>query len=89
MIYDYTKRIYQYLNLGGVVRIDYLYDQNNDTIYLNEINTIPGSLAYYLFEGIGITYIKLMEILINNATTRPLQPYFSSTILKNLETIGK
>ena len=89
LIYDYTKRIYQYLNLGGVVRIDYLYDQNNDTIYLNEINTIPGSLAYYLFEGIGITYIKLMEILINNATTRPLQPYFSSTILKNLETIGK
>lgn len=89
LIYDYTKRIYEHLNLNGVVRIDYLYDQNNDTIYLNEINTIPGSLAYYLFEGLGITYIKLMEILINNATTKPLQPYFSSTILENLKNIGK
>ena len=89
LIYSYTKRIYQHLNLNGVVRIDYLYDQNNDTIYLNEINTIPGSLAYYLFEGLGITYIKLMEILINNASTKPLQPYFSSTILENLKNIGK
>jgi D-alanine-D-alanine ligase len=89
LIYEYTKRIYEHLNLNGVVRIDYLYDQNNDTIYLNEINTIPGSLAYYLFEGLGITYIKLMEILINNATTKPLQPYFASTILENLKNIGK
>ena len=89
LIYGYTKRIYEHLNLNGVVRIDYLYDQNNDTIYLNEINTIPGSLAYYLFEGLGITYIKLMEILMNNAKTKQLQPYFSSTILENLKNIGK
>lgn len=89
LIYDYTKRIYEHLNLSGVVRIDYIYDQNNDTIYLNEINTIPGSLAYYLFEGLGITYIKLMEILMKNASIKPLQPYFSSTILENLKNIGK
>ena len=89
LIYDYTKRIYEHLNLNGVVRIDYIYDQGNDTIYLNEINTIPGSLAYYLFEGLGITYIKLMEILMKNATAKPLQPYFSSTILENLKNIGK
>ena len=89
LIYEYTKRIYEHLNLNGVVRIDYLYDQSSDTIYLNEINTIPGSLAYYLFEGLGISYIKLMEILIKNATTKPLQPYFSSTILENLKNIGK
>lgn len=89
LIYSYTKRIYEHLNLNGVVRIDYLYDQSSDTIYLNEINTIPGSLAYYLFEGLGISYIKLMEILIKNATTKPLQPYFSSTILENLKNIGK
>jgi len=89
LIYEYTKKIYQYLNLNGVVRIDYLYDQSNDTIYLNEINTIPGSLAYYLFEGVGINYTKLMDILIKNATIKPLQPYFSSTILENLKQIGK
>ena len=89
IIYDYTKRIYEHLDLNGVVRIDYLYDQNNDIIHLNEINTIPGSLAYYLFEGLGITYIKLMEILIKNSDIKPLQPYFSSTILENLKNIGK
>ena len=89
LIYSYTKRIYEYLNLNGVVRVDYLYDQSRDKIYLNEINTIPGSLAYYLFEGLGITYIKLMEILISNATIKPLQPYFSSSILENLKNIGK
>ena len=89
LIYDYTKRIYEYLGLNGVVRIDYLYDQERDIIYLNEINTIPGSLAYYLFEGLGVTYIKLMDILVNNATLKPLQPYFASTILENLKQIGK
>jgi len=88
-IYDYTRKIYEHLDLNGVVRIDYLYDKDSDTIYLNEINTIPGSLAYYLFEGLGIGYIKLMEILINNAQTKPLQPYFTSTILDNLVQIGK
>ncbi|MBQ3502637.1 MAG: ATP-grasp domain-containing protein [Clostridia bacterium] len=89
IIYDYTRRIYQAFGLSGVVRIDYLYDETNDTIYLNEINTIPGSLSYYLFEGLGITYIKLMEILIKNAQTKPLQPYFASPILENLVQIGK
>ena len=89
LIYEYTRKIYEYLGLNGVVRIDYLYDQSNDTIYLNEINIIPGSLAYYLFEGLGISYIKLMEILVKNAQTKPLQPYFASPILDNLVQIGK
>lgn len=89
IIYEYTKRIYQYLNLNGVVRIDYLYDSEQDIIYLNEINTIPGSMAYYLFEGIGISYVHLMDILIKNARLKPNQPYFSSSILTNLQQIGK
>ena len=89
IIYEYTKRIYQYLDLNGVVRIDYLYDTDQDVIYLNEINTIPGSMAYYLFEGLGISYVKLMDILIKNAKVKPLQPYFNSNILTNLKEIGK
>lgn len=88
-IYNYSKRIYEYLNLEGVVRIDYLYDKTKDMIYLNEINTIPGSMAYYLFEGLGINYIKLMEIIVNNSKVKPLQTYFSSSILDNLVNIGK
>ena len=34
----------------GVVRIDYLVDQDTNDLYVNEINTIPGSLAFYLWE---------------------------------------
>ena len=43
-----TKEIYTKLELSGIVRIDYMYF--DDTVYVNEINTIPGSLAYYLFD---------------------------------------
>lgn len=88
-IYSYTKKIYQYLGLNGVVRVDYLFDANKNTIYLNEVNTVPGSLAYYLFEGIGLDYLRLLEILIKNARVLPLQTYFSSNILNNLKEIGK
>lgn len=50
----------------GVVRIDYLYDFNEKKIYVNEINTIPGSLAYYLFEE-QLSYPDLIEVMINSA----------------------
>lgn len=88
-IYSYTKKIYEYLGLNGVVRVDYLFDTKNNVVYLNEVNTVPGSLAYYLFEGIGIDYVRLLEILIKNARVKPLQTYFSSNILNNLKEIGK
>ena len=43
-----TIKIYQLFEMSGIVRIDYmLFD---DEVYVNEINTTPGSLAYYLFE---------------------------------------
>lgn len=43
----YTKTLYKRMDLSGVVRVDYLV-QGKD-VYLSEVNTIPGSLAYYLF----------------------------------------
>ena len=43
----YTKTIYKRMNLTGVVRMDYLVSEGK--IYLCEVNTVPGSLAYYLF----------------------------------------
>ena len=42
-----SKAVYERLKFSGVIRIDYLIV--GDDVYLNEINTIPGSLAYYLF----------------------------------------
>lgn len=43
----YTRTVYKRMNLQGVVRMDFLVHE--DKVYLCEVNTVPGSLAYYLF----------------------------------------
>ncbi len=48
----------------GVARIDFMIDAETGEFYLNEINTIPGSLAFYLWEPLGIPYSELLERLI-------------------------
>ncbi len=76
-----TKNIYLHLNLNGVVRIDYMFNANTKTLYFNEVNTIPGSLAFYLFEPLGIDYITLIEDLVANATQPKKYSYFDTNIL--------
>ena len=43
----YTKTVYKRMNLRGVVRMDFLTE--GEEVYLCEVNTVPGSLSYYLF----------------------------------------
>lgn len=66
-IQNLTRQLYLLFNLSGVVRIDYLYDDINHKLYINEINNIPGSLAFYLFEPLGLTFTELLSKLIHNA----------------------
>ena len=47
-----TEKIYALFDCQGVVRVDFLYDTIKKTLYVNEINTIPGSLALFLFKGV-------------------------------------
>ena len=61
---------FKVLNCNGVVRIDFMIDMDTNKIYVNEINTIPGSLAFYLWEATGIKYKELIDILINLALKR-------------------
>ncbi len=63
---DISKRVFKCLNNSGVVRIDYLIDNKSKKVYVNEINTIPGSLSYYLWEGKNISYYELLDMLITN-----------------------
>ena len=79
----YTKKIYSFLNMSGVVRIDYIFDNKTKKLYFNEINTIPGSMAYYLFEPVGIDYITLIEKLVVNAVEVKKSIYFDTHILIN------
>ncbi|MGN0768507.1 MAG: D-alanine--D-alanine ligase [Christensenellales bacterium] len=54
-----TAEIYRYSELRGVVRIDFLLSSTGK-LYVNEINTVPGSLAFYLFKGQGINLSELI-----------------------------
>ena len=82
-ISNYTKQIYEKLNMSGVVRIDYIFDKSANTLYFNEINTIPGSMAFYLYEPIGIDYITLIEKIVKNAENVKKFAYFDTQILIN------
>lgn len=58
------------LGSSGVARIDFMLDGQNDRIYVNEINTIPGSLAFYLWEATGLDFSALMDQLVKQAVDR-------------------
>ena len=59
------------IGASGVVRIDFLMDgDDNDKVYVNEINTIPGSLSFYLWEATGVKYPELCDRLIELAFKR-------------------
>lgn len=55
------------LNLSGVARIDFLYDKKKNKVYVNEPNTIPGSLSFYLWEPAGKKYEELLDDMISLA----------------------
>ena len=63
-IEKYSKAAFTALGCNGVVRIDYLYDEENGKVYINEINTIPGSLSFYLWEPKGVKYTELLTKII-------------------------
>ena len=66
-IKDLSKQVFKSLNLSGLCRIDYLIDKKSNKVYVNEPNTIPGSLAFYLWEPIGKSYEQLLDDMINIA----------------------
>ena len=61
---------FRVLSCHGVSRIDVMIDGKDGGIYINEINTIPGSLSYYLWEASGISFPKLMDTLVQLALRR-------------------
>lgn len=64
---------FRYLGCNGVTRIDFMIDMATDKVYINEINTIPGSLAFYLWEPKGVKYPQLLERMIQLALKRHRQ----------------
>ena len=65
-----AKDVFKALGAAGVVRIDFIIDTDTDKVYVNEINTIPGSLSFYLWEKTDLPYDKLLDKLISLAFRR-------------------
>ena len=91
-LYEEVKRVskeaFKALNLTGVCRIDFLIDSKKELVYVNEPNTIPGSLSFYLWEPIGKKYSKLLDDLITLAikeykTKSKKTCHFNTNILEN------
>lgn len=69
-IRNLAVKTFKALECNGVARIDFMIDGESDKVYVNEINTIPGSLSFYLWEPLGITYRSLLDKLISLALKR-------------------
>jgi len=63
-------KAFQKLGCNGVARIDFMIDEENGKLYYNEINTIPGSLAFYLWEALGMKYREQLDRMIELALKR-------------------
>ncbi len=66
----YAGETFRVLSCHGVSRVDLIIDGATDKVYVNEINTIPGSLSYYLWEAGGLSFESLMDRLVKLALKR-------------------
>ena len=69
-IQDLAVRIFQLFECAGVARIDFLLQPETEQVYFNEINTIPGSFSFYLWEPSGVPFDELTHRLIDLARRR-------------------
>lgn len=87
-INEISKEVFRALNLRGVCRIDFLVNEKTGDIYVNEPNTIPGSLSFYMYKPKGKDYKTLTDELITTAIKdykreKRKTSSFSSNILNN------
>lgn len=66
-IQECSKKVFKLMNFSGVCRIDYLIDKKTQKFYVNEPNTIPGSLSFYLWKEAGMKYSELLDEMISIA----------------------
>ena len=87
-------KAFKCLGCSGVSRIDFMIDRDNGRVYLNEINTIPGSLAFYLWEPVGVKYPELLDRMVSLALKRQREEKaltfsFETNILNGVSFGGK
>ncbi len=86
-------KAFKTLGASGVARIDFMIDKSENKLYLNEINTIPGSLSFYLWEPLGVSYKELLDRMVSLALKRQrdrarLTYSFESNVLSGISLGG-
>lgn len=89
-IRELAVKSFKALGCCGVSRIDFMIDEEEDKLYFNEINPIPGSLSFYLWEPVGVPYKELLDRMIQLAlrrtrTEESLTFTFDTNILANAD----
>ncbi|MEP6614199.1 MAG: D-alanine--D-alanine ligase family protein, partial [Mucilaginibacter sp.] len=70
LIQELARETFRILSCSGVSRIDFLVDKKDNKVYVNEINTIPGSLSFYLWDATDKNFAQLLKTLIDVALKR-------------------
>ena len=89
-IRELAVKSFKALGCNGVSRIDFMIDEEENKLYFNEINPIPGSLSFYLWEPVGVPYRELLDRMIQLALKRTrieesLTFTFDTNILKTAD----
>jgi len=87
-IQEYAKTAFRAIGAAGVSRIDFLVDIKRERVYINEINTMPGGVSFYLWEKTGYNYVQMVDKLIEMGFERfkkmaKLQRSFDTKLLKS------
>ena len=93
-VQELSVQIFNNMDCKGVVRIDYMYDAASDGLYITEINTLPGSMAFYLWEATGMPYREMIDKLVEFAMEAKKDKddsnyAYSSSILSDVSLGGK
>jgi len=88
-ILEMAKKVFTNFFCKGIVRIDFMLDEDENKIYLNEINTIPGSLAFFLWKDRNYNFKSLLDknieyVVKDQASKKKLNYQYNSGILKNV-----
>lgn len=86
-IQDMALEVYRLMGLSGIARVDFLYNKTYKKYYVNEINTMPGTIYHHLWKKSGVELGELLTLLIESAQhkyrkSQKLTFTFESTILK-------
>ena len=92
-IQELALKTFKVLGCSGVIRIDFMIDQDSNSIYVNEVNTIPGCLSFHLWKATNVSYPDLLNKLIDlslkrNREDKNMTYSFDSNILSDFSIHG-